>query len=63
MSDRTPLVHRFGGPRPLIRAIAGVRSRRGVVSTAQVVVPDAEVARRELLERGVDAPEVETLPW
>lgn len=35
----------------------------GTQSSIQVVVPDAEAARRELLEHGVDAPEVETLAW
>jgi catechol 2,3-dioxygenase-like lactoylglutathione lyase family enzyme len=29
----------------------------------QVVVPDAEAARADLVSRGVDAPEVETLAW
>nr|MDQ3643315.1 glyoxalase superfamily protein [Actinomycetota bacterium] len=35
----------------------------GTQNSIQVVVPDAEAARQELLERGVDAPPVETLPW
>jgi catechol 2,3-dioxygenase-like lactoylglutathione lyase family enzyme len=35
----------------------------GTQNSIQVVVPDAEAARRELLERGVDAPEVQTLQW
>jgi len=35
----------------------------GTQNSIQVVVPDAEAARRELLGRGVDAPEVQTLPW
>lgn len=35
----------------------------GTQNSIQVVVPDAEVARKELLERGVDAPEVQILPW
>ncbi len=35
----------------------------GTQNSIQVVVPDAEVARKELLDRGVDAPEVQVLPW
>ncbi len=35
----------------------------GTQNSIQVVVPDAQAARRELLERGVDAPEVQTLAW
>ena len=35
----------------------------GTQHSIQVVVPDAEAARQELLARGVDAPEVETLAW
>jgi len=35
----------------------------GTQNSIQVVVPDAEAARRELIERGVNAPEVTTLPW
>jgi len=35
----------------------------GTQNSIQVVVPDAETARQQLLERGVDAPEVETLEW
>ncbi len=35
----------------------------GTQNSIQVVVPDAEAARRELLERGVAAPEVQTLQW
>jgi catechol 2,3-dioxygenase-like lactoylglutathione lyase family enzyme len=35
----------------------------GTQNSIQVVVPVAEAARRELLERGVDAPEVQTLAW
>jgi catechol 2,3-dioxygenase-like lactoylglutathione lyase family enzyme len=35
----------------------------GTQNSIQVVVPDAEAARQELLARGVDAPEVQTLPW
>ena len=35
----------------------------GTQNSIQVVVPDAEAARRELLGRGVDAPEVTTLAW
>jgi len=35
----------------------------GTQNSIQVVVPDAEAARRELLERGVDAPDVQTLAW
>ncbi|MBE7700544.1 VOC family protein [Oerskovia sp. Sa1BUA8] len=29
----------------------------------QIVVPDADEARRHLLDRGIDAPPVEDLPW
>ncbi|QDW61870.1 VOC family protein [Oerskovia sp. KBS0722] len=29
----------------------------------QIVVPDADEARQHLLDRGVDAPPVEDLPW
>jgi catechol 2,3-dioxygenase-like lactoylglutathione lyase family enzyme len=35
----------------------------GTQNSIQVVVTDAEAARRELVERGVDAPEVKTLAW
>ncbi len=35
----------------------------GTQSGIQVVVPDAEAARRDLVSRGVDASEVEVLPW
>lgn len=35
----------------------------GTQNSIQVVVPDAEKARQHLLDRGVDAPEVETLAW
>jgi len=35
----------------------------GTQNSIQVVVPDAEAARQELLQRGVDAPEVATLAW
>lgn len=35
----------------------------GTQNSIQVVVPDAEAARKELLERGVDASEVQTLAW
>jgi len=35
----------------------------GSQNSIQVVVPDAQAARRELLERGVDAPEVQALAW
>jgi len=35
----------------------------GTQNSIQVVVPDAEAARQELLGRGVDAPEVQTLAW
>jgi len=34
-------------------------SQRGV----QIVVQDADVARRELIARGVDASEVDVQPW
>jgi len=35
----------------------------GTQNSIQAVVPDAAQARQELLERGVDAPEVATLAW
>ncbi len=35
----------------------------GTQHSIQVVVPDAEAARQELLGRGVDASEVQTLAW
>ena len=35
----------------------------GTQNSIQVVVSDAEAAHRELIERGVDAPAVETLAW
>ncbi len=35
----------------------------GTQHSIQVVVTDAEAARRDLMERGVKAPEVETLAW
>ena len=35
----------------------------GSVEGLQVVVADVEAARAELLERGVEASEVETYPW
>ena len=35
----------------------------GTQNSIQVVVPHAEAARRELIERGVDAPEVQVLAW
>ncbi len=35
----------------------------GRQNSIQVVVPDAEAARQDLLSRGVDAPEVQTLAW
>jgi catechol 2,3-dioxygenase-like lactoylglutathione lyase family enzyme len=35
----------------------------GTQNSIQVVVPDAEAARQELLSRGVDAPEVQVLAW
>ena len=35
----------------------------GTQNSIQVVVSDAEAARRELIERGVNAPEVKTLAW
>jgi catechol 2,3-dioxygenase-like lactoylglutathione lyase family enzyme len=35
----------------------------GTQNSIQVVVPDAEAARQDLLSRGVAAHEVETLPW
>ena len=35
----------------------------GSVQGLQVVVPDAEAARRQLVDRGVDASEVQDYPW
>ena len=35
----------------------------GTQNSIQVVVPDAEAARQELLAAGVDAPEVQVLAW
>ena len=35
----------------------------GTQNSIQVVVPDAEAARKELLRRGVEASEVQTLAW
>ncbi len=35
----------------------------GTQNSIQVVVPDAEAARADLLSRGVEAPEVQTLAW
>jgi catechol 2,3-dioxygenase-like lactoylglutathione lyase family enzyme len=35
----------------------------GSVKGLQLVVPDADAARAELLERGVDAGEVQEFPW
>jgi catechol 2,3-dioxygenase-like lactoylglutathione lyase family enzyme len=35
----------------------------GSVQGMQLVVPDAEAARTELVERGVDASEVQDFPW
>jgi uncharacterized glyoxalase superfamily protein PhnB len=35
----------------------------GTQNSIQVVVPDAEKARAHLVSRGVEAPEVQTLPW
>ena len=35
----------------------------GTQNSIQAVVPDASAARRELIERGVQATEVETLAW
>jgi len=35
----------------------------GTQNSIQIVVPDAEAARKELLERGVEASKVQTLAW
>jgi catechol 2,3-dioxygenase-like lactoylglutathione lyase family enzyme len=35
----------------------------GTQNSIQVVVPNAEAARKELIERGVDASEVQVLAW
>jgi uncharacterized glyoxalase superfamily protein PhnB len=35
----------------------------GSVQGLQIVVPDAEAARRHLVDRGVDASEVQDYPW
>jgi len=43
---------------------SGKRGRAELAQNSiQVVVPDAEAARQHLLERGGDAPEVQTLAW
>jgi catechol 2,3-dioxygenase-like lactoylglutathione lyase family enzyme len=41
----------------------GVTLEPGKQNTIQVVVPDAEEARQDLLARGVEASEVEVLAW
>lgn len=41
----------------------GVTLAPGTQDTIQVVVPDAEAARQDLLSRGVDASPVEVLAW
>lgn len=41
----------------------GVTLEPGKQNTIQVVVPDAEEARQDLLGRGVEASEVEVLAW
>lgn len=38
-------------------------ARPGSVEGLQVVVADVETARAQLIERGVEASEVETFPW
>ncbi|HET8620188.1 MAG TPA: VOC family protein [Acidimicrobiales bacterium] len=35
----------------------------GTLQGLQLVVPDIEAARKELLDRGIDVGEVETYPW
>jgi predicted enzyme related to lactoylglutathione lyase len=35
----------------------------GVITGLQLVVPDADAAREELLERGVEVGEVQDFPW
>ena len=35
----------------------------GSVDGLQIVVPDADAARAELVERGVEADEVQDFPW
>ncbi len=37
--------------------------RPGAISGLQLVVPDADAAREELLERGVEVGEVQEFPW
>jgi catechol 2,3-dioxygenase-like lactoylglutathione lyase family enzyme len=39
-----------------------IQGEQGPIRTLQVVVPDIEAARAELLERGVEASEVQDLP-
>ncbi len=39
------------------------KAKPGSVEGLQVVVADVEAARAELIERGVEASEVETYPW
>jgi catechol 2,3-dioxygenase-like lactoylglutathione lyase family enzyme len=40
-----------------------VDSRPGSVAGLQLVVPDADAARAELLERGVEVSDVQDFPW
>ncbi len=40
-----------------------VDAEPGSVQGVQLVVPDAEAARAELVERGVDASDVQEFPW
>jgi hypothetical protein len=35
----------------------------GSVEGLQIVIPDADAARAELLDRGVDATDVQEFPW
>lgn len=45
------------------QGIGGDAMSPGMQDSIQVVVPDAEAARQDLLSRGVEASEVEVLAW
>ena len=45
------------------QGIGGDAMSPGMQDSIQVVVPNAEAARQDLLSRGVEAPEVEVLAW
>jgi predicted enzyme related to lactoylglutathione lyase len=47
-----------------IALTSGVHDMRpGAITGLQLVVPDADAAREELLERGVEVGEVQEFPW